>query len=72
MQLEDAMLSGDFDEEVEDAYTAIESPPSLLFDDARNLFFSMLGALLLMFPVSWVYRAIHRRGGMITPWTRQP
>ena len=28
MQLEDAMLSGDFDEEVEDAYTAIESPPS--------------------------------------------
>lgn len=62
MQLEDAMLSGDFDEEVEDAYTAIESPPSLLFDDARNLFFSMLGALLLMFPVSWVYRAIHRRG----------
>ena len=54
MQLEDAMLSGDFDEEVERAYTAIESPPSLLFDDARNLFFSMLGALLLMFPVSWV------------------
>ena len=58
MQLEDAMLSGDFDEG-EDAYTAIESPPSLLFDDARNLFFSMLGALLLMFPVSWVYRRRH-------------
>ena len=62
MQLEEAMLNGDFDEEATENYTTQDRLPPLLFKDAQNLFFSMLGSLLLMFPVSWVYRAIHRRG----------
>lgn len=61
-QLEDALLSGDFDEEVGDAFEEASAKPAFLFADAQNLFFSMLGALLLMFPVSWVYQEIHREG----------
>ena len=62
-QLEDALLSGDYDEEIAEEYaqtTAAES--KFLFDDALNLFLSMIGTLLLMFPVSWVYKEIHREG----------
>ncbi len=61
-QLEDALLSGDFDEEVGDSFREATATPVFLFADATNLFFSMLGALLLMFPVSWVYGEIHRDG----------
>ena len=32
------------------------------FNDAGSLFFSMLGAVLLMLPVSWIYKGIHRDG----------
>jgi hypothetical protein len=32
------------------------------FDNARNLILAMIGTLLLMLPVSWVYRFIHQTG----------
>lgn len=61
-QIEEALLSGDFDSE-EFNVVADESITSrFLFEDAWFLFFSMLGSLLLMLPVSWVYKAIHRNG----------
>ncbi len=63
-QLEEAMLSGDLDDEGFDALQADDQDLSsrFLFSDARSLFFSMLGSLLLMLPVAWVYKAIHRNG----------
>lgn len=61
-QIEDALLSGDFDSEEFSQIQEAELSSRFLFDDARFLFFSMLGSLLLMFPVSWVYKAIHRDG----------
>ena len=62
-QFEDAILNGDFDdtEIPTDADQAVEGP-TFLFEDARFLFISMLGSLLLMVPVSWVFKAIHRDG----------
>ena len=59
-QLEDALLSGDFDSEEFDQATEQDISSRFLFADARFLFISMLGSLLLMVPVSWVYKAIHR------------
>ena len=61
-QIEDALLSGDFDSEEFSQIQETELTSRFLFDDARFLFFSMLGSLLLMFPVSWVYKAIHTDG----------
>jgi len=63
-QLEEAMLNGDMDA---DDFDNLEQAPQeissrFLFADAQFLFFSMLGSLLLMLPVSWVYKAIHRDG----------
>ncbi len=60
-QLEDALLNGDFEEE---DFTAAETRTRSAFriDDALSLFYAMLGCLLLMFPVSWVHKAIHREG----------
>ncbi|MFT5571119.1 MAG: hypothetical protein ACI9FR_000027 [Cryomorphaceae bacterium] len=61
-QLEDALLSGDYEES--DFQAANVSSPSdkFLFDDALSLFYAMLGCLLLMLPVSWVHRAINVDG----------
>lgn len=61
-QIEDALLSGDFEED--DFSPASQSSPSdkFLFDDALSLFYAMLGCILLMLPVSWVHRAINREG----------
>lgn len=61
-QLEDALLSGDFDSEEYDTVPDTDISSRFLFDDALTLFYSMLGSLLLMLPVSWVYKAIHLDG----------
>ena len=61
-QIEEALLSGDFDSEEFNVVTDEDITSRFLFEDARFLFFSMLGSLLLMLPVSWVYKAIHRNG----------
>lgn len=68
-QLEEAMLSGDVDSEGFDDLVASSKTQSdndissrFLFADAQFLFFSMFGSFLLMLPVSWVYKAIHRNG----------
>ena len=61
-EFEDAFLNDDLED--------VETPPLqerdvtryFRFEDARNLFFSMLGAVLLMLPVSWIYKGIHRDG----------
>ena len=61
-EFEDAFLNDDL-EEVEHARLPEKDATTVFrFGDARNLFFSMLGALLLMLPVSWVYKGIHRDG----------
>jgi len=61
-EFEDAFLNDDL-EDVEEAPVQEKNISSAFrFKDARNLFFSMLGALLLMLPVSWVYKGIHRDG----------
>ena len=60
-EFEDAFLNDDLDEVappvVERNITSV-----FRFHDARALFLSMLGAVLLMLPVSWVYKGIHREG----------
>ena len=62
-QIEDALLSGDFDEDDFIANTATPGvSDKFLFGDAQNLLISMIGCILLMLPVSWVYRCIHRQG----------
>jgi hypothetical protein len=63
-QIEEALLSGDLDAEEFDGLQRSSDDISsrFLFADARFLFFSMLGSLLLMWPVSWVYKAIHPTG----------
>lgn len=61
-QLEDSLLSGDYDSEEYEALQETDLSSRFLFDDAAMLFFSMLGTLLLMLPVSWVYKAIHMDG----------
>jgi hypothetical protein len=60
-QLEDALLSGDY-EEGDFQANAASPTDKFLFDDALSLFYSMLGCLLLMLPVSWVHRAINADG----------
>lgn len=61
-QLEDALLSGDY----EDSDFKAAPPPSpsdkFLFDDALSLFYAMFGTILLMLPVSWVHRVINLEG----------
>ena len=61
-EFEDAFLNDDL-EEVEYARLPEKDITTVFrFGDARSLFFSMLGALLLMLPVSWIYKGIHREG----------
>ncbi len=60
--LEEALLSADH-EEIESIVTEstrarLASGPAWLHD-ARQLIYAMIATLLLMLPVSWVYRAIH-------------
>lgn len=60
--LEDAFLSAD-DEELEvivteSARSRLESGP-LWLREALSLFYAMASTLLLMLPVSWVYKSIH-------------
>ena len=61
-QLEDALLNGDGDavEEYSQGITAAETlnGPEW-FRNAKSLFFAMLTTLILMIPVSWVYKTIH-------------
>ena len=61
-EFEDAFLNDDI-EEVQ-PLTAQEKGISskFRFADARSLFLSMLGTFLLMLPVSWIYKGIHRDG----------
>ncbi len=61
-KLEDSLLSGDYDSEEYETAQDTDLSSRFLFDDAAKLFFSMLGSLLLMLPVSWVYKAIHMDG----------
>ena len=61
-EFEDAFLNDDL-EDVEPAPVRERDITSVFrFQDARSLFFSMLGAVLLMVPVSWIYKGIHRDG----------
>lgn len=61
-ELEDAFLSAD-DEELEDIVTETQraqlSRPPAWFDGALALLYAMLSTLVLMLPVSWVYKSIH-------------
>ena len=62
-QLEEAFLSAD-DEEVETVAEQLrqaQRDTSLPWvDDALSLFYAMSSTVLLMIPVSWVYKTIHR------------
>jgi len=60
-EFEDAFLNDDL-EEVPTQVAERDITSVFRFDDARALFFSMLGAVLLMLPVSWVYKGIHQEG----------
>ena len=60
-EFEDAFLNDDL-EDVTPTVPERDITTVFRFNDARNLFFSMLGAVLLMLPVSWVYKGIHRDG----------
>ena len=61
-EFEDAFLNDDL-EDVEHASLPEKDITTVFrFQDARSLFFSMLGALALMLPVSWIYKGIHRDG----------
>ena len=62
LELEEAFLSAD-DEELEQLVTEtqraqLERGPAW-FRGAMSLFFAMFATLLLMLPVSWVYKSIH-------------
>ena len=59
---EDAFLNDDLDEVQPPADTERDITRVFRFHDARALFFSMFGAVLLMLPVSWIYKGIHREG----------
>ena len=61
-QIEQALLSGDYDSEEFEAIEQSSVSSKFLFNDAKMLFISMFGTLLLMLPVSWVYKAIHYDG----------
>lgn len=61
-EFEDAFLNDDLEEVAPPAEPARDIGSVFRFHDARALFLSMSGALLLMLPVSWVYKGIHREG----------
>ena len=61
-EFEDAFLNDDIDEVQPSPVPETGITSRFRFGDARSLFFSMLGAFLLMLPVSWIYKGIHRDG----------
>lgn len=61
-EFEDAFLNDDIEDVAQPGQAQQDASSLFRFRDARNLFFSMLGAVLLMLPVSWVYKGIHRDG----------
>lgn len=61
-ELEEALLNGDNDELVEIAEVAkVKSDASgpVWWKNAKSLFYAMFCTLILMIPVSWVYKSIH-------------
>lgn len=61
-EFEDAFLNDDMDEVEAARLREQPTTPMFRFHEARALFLSMLGTVLLMLPVSWVYKGIHREG----------
>lgn len=61
-EFEDAFLNDDI-EEVQPAPVKERDITTVFrLGDASSLFLSMLGATLLMLPVSWIYKGIHQNG----------
>ena len=60
LELEEALLGADLDELDEIAAGTLLRAG--WFDDARVLLYAMFGTLILMLPVSWVYKCIHDDG----------
>ncbi|MEM8981573.1 MAG: DUF4956 domain-containing protein [Pseudomonadota bacterium] len=60
LALEDALLSGD--EDVVDEWVANGVVVESRFADAKALALAMLGTIVVMLPVSWVYKGIHVDG----------
>jgi Domain of unknown function (DUF4956) len=58
-EFEDAFLNDDLDETEQAPVRERDITSVFRFQDARALFFSMLGTVLLMLPVSWIYKGIH-------------
>lgn len=61
-QFEDILLNDDIEDLETGALEEKGVTSAFLFDDARTLLFSMLGSVLLMLPVAWVYKGIHSDG----------
>ena len=60
LELEEALLGADLDEL--DQIAASSPLDTRWFKDAQALLLAMFGTLLLMLPVSWVYKCIHDDG----------
>ena len=61
-EFEDAFLNDDLEDIPAPPVAERDINSVFRFNDAGSLFFSMLGAVLLMLPVSWIYKGIHRDG----------
>ena len=61
-EFEDAFLNDDLDEVERPDVPERDITSVFRFNDARSLFLSMLGSVLLMLPVSWIYKGIHKDG----------
>jgi len=59
-ELEDALLSGD--QEVVDTIVSRTGNYDSRFAEAKTLIIAMFGTIMLMLPVSWMYKAIHVKG----------
>ncbi|MEL7536834.1 MAG: DUF4956 domain-containing protein [Pseudomonadota bacterium] len=60
LALEDALLSGD--DEVVSELIANGAAVESRFADAKALALAMLGTIVVMLPVSWIYKSIHVQG----------
>lgn len=61
-QFEEILLNDDLEDLGPPALEEQDASSVFLFDDARALLFSMIGSVLLMLPVAWVYKGIHEQG----------
>ena len=61
-EFEDAFLNDDIEEVQPAPVKERDISAAFRFQDASSLFLSMLGATLLMLPVSWIYKGIHQDG----------